>query len=442
MRKDELIVVIGGIAVVLIISFIVQQPSLSLSLPWNLNEEGNSIPDIPLETPTVPGHIIIPSRQPTQVVSQLPVEHTGVARPDPPETIELQKSDTVEVYSWYYLGSFYTWTIHIPASRYNYFASLPRDKPTPADYIMSDRGRGELDLVIEDLISLAASRDLNENERRDMVIAFVQSLPNNHWGAVRDYDDYPKYPLQTLYDGGGDSQDTAILLTALLRLLGIEASLIETPRHYAVVLPLTEADKNADKVYLYQKDADTILKGNYLDQDNTIRDYYHNNPAVLKNSYIYIESNIPGHPMGSLPPQFKNAFVMSLYDKNYRPEVPISGAVIHHPVRNPDADLSFRARLIYYDQRYAYYQVYCTIVSTGTGPAGDFTVDITAFPADGTDVSWTFSESISIPPVPEGETRVVEGTVQIPRNAEVQIACILRGPGIEQKKRLSEIFTT
>ncbi|GAA5262489.1 hypothetical protein [Methanocalculus sp. MC3] len=442
MPRDELIIVIAGIAVVLIIGFFVQQPALPFSLPWDMEEGPSFIPDVAPETPPMPDQITIPPGQLTQVVFQIPVDEPDTVDTKLPDQVELQTSDTARSFSWYYGESFYTWTIHIPASRYNYLATLPRDKPRPADYIMSDRGRAELDLVIQDLISLAGSRNLNDDQRRDMVIAFVQSLPNNRWGAVVDYDDYPKYPLQTLYDGGGDSQDTAILLTALLRLLGIEASLLETPRHYAVVLPLTEADKKANKVYLYQKDADTILKGNYLDENNNIRDYYHNNPGVLSRSYIYIESNIPGNPMGSMPVQFRNAYIQSLYDINYRPEQPITGAVIHHPIRNPDADLSFSARLVHSDQRYAYYQVYCTISSTGTGPARDLTVDMTAYPADGVTDPWIFTESESVPPVPEGETRVVEGTLQIPRNSVVQIECILRGSGIEQKKRLSEVFTT
>ncbi len=442
MPRDELIIVIAGIAVVLIIGFFVQQPALPFSLPWDKGDDPSFIPDAVPETPSLPDQITIPSKQPTQVVFQIPVDEPNTGDTKLPDQVKLQTSDTARTYSWYHQESFYTWTIHIPASRYNYFATLPRDKPTPADYIMSDRGRAELDLVIEDLISLADSRNLNDDQRRDMVIAFVQSLPNNKWGAVVDYDEYPKYPIQTLYDGGGDSQDTAILLTALLRLLGIEASLLETPRHYAVVLPLTEADKKANKVYLYQKDAETLLKGNYLDENNNIRDYYYNNPGVLSKSYIYIESNIPGNPMGSLPRQFRGYFIQSLYDKNYRPEQPITGAEIHHPVRNPDAELSFRARLVHSDQRYAYYQVYCTITSSGTGPARDLTVDMTAYPSDGVIDSWIFSESVSVISVPEGETRVVEGTVQIPRNAEAQIECILKGPGIEQKKRLSEVFTT
>ena len=442
MPRDELIIVIAGIAVVLIIGFFVQQPALPFSLPGDNGDETLFPPDVVPETPPIPDQIRITSGQLTQVVFQIPADEPGTVNTKLPDHVKLLTSDTARSYSWYYGESFYTWTIHIPANRYNYFATLPRDKPAPADYIMSDRGRAELDLVIQDLISLADSRNLNEDQRRDMVIAFVQSLPNNRWGAVVDYDEYPRYPIQTLYDGGGDSQDTAILLTALLRLLGIEASLLETPRHYAVLLPLTEADKNANKVYLYQKDAETILKGNYLDDNNNIRDYYHNNPGVLKNSYIYVESNIPGHPMGSLPLQFRNAYIQSLYDVNYRPELPIPGAVIHHPVRNPDADLSFRARLVHADQRYAYYQVYSAITSIGTGPARDLIVDITAYPADGMADSWIFTESLSVPPVPEGETRVVEGTVQIPRNAEAQIECILKGPGIEQKKRLSEVFYT
>ncbi|MCQ1537581.1 hypothetical protein FTO68_01045 [Methanocalculus taiwanensis] len=439
MLKDEIVIVIAGIAVVLIISLVVQQPSL----PWQMKSEENGVipTDIYYETPGTPGYVTQPPGQPTWVVSQLPVDDETPPY-SPKESIQLKTRDTAETYRWYSGGSYYTWTIQIPASRYNYFAILPRDKPGPEDYVMSDRGRAELHLIIEDFISLAASRKLNENQRRDLIISFVQSLPNNHWGAVRDYDDYPKYPLQTLYDGGGDSQDTTILLASLLNLLNYQASLFETPRHYAVLLPLTEADKANNLVYVYQKDANTILKGNYLDEDNNIRDYYQNRPDVIKSSYVYIESNIPGYPIGTLPAQFRSVFVQSLYDVNYHPMRPIEGAAILNPIRTPDADLRFNARLIHYDQLYAYYQIYCTITSTGTGIARDLNVAMTARPAHRTDTSWIFSYPVPVPAIPEGETRFIEGTVQIPRNSVAEIECILSGPGITPKERVSETFSS
>lgn len=402
----------------------------------------DSQPGVIHEPVIPPSPVPISSGMVTDFVRQLPVDDPGIPSPDPVEPIPLRTTDTTRTYRWHYQGSYYTLSVPIPADRYNYLALLPRDKPHPSDYVMSDRGRGELHQVIEDFIALAEAQKLSETERRDMVIAFVQSLPENRRGTLRNYDDYPKYPLQTLYDGGGDSQDTAILLTALLRLFGLPASLLETPNHYAVLLPLTEQDKAQNYVYIYQKDASTLLKGNYLDDNNNIRDFYHGDAGVIKDSYVYIESQFQGYPIGTLPSQFKPFIIRTLREKYYRPESIIAGGAIHHPKRTPKADFSFNARLVYLDPAYAYYQVYSTIHSLGTGHARDLRVRITARPADHADTSWEYRASKTAPVIPEGHSRLLEATVQIPRNTAAQIECVLSGPGIAEKKRVSQVFYT
>lgn len=451
MRKDDLLIMAAGLAVVLIIALLIQEPGLSISgirdtepsIPAP-DEPFPDTPPPPVEPPFAPDLPDVLQPDPPDGVTIVVRQHTVVdpdPHPDIPSSIRTRATDTAATYRWYYKDSYYTWTIHIPADQYNYFATLPRDKPHPADYVMSDRGRTELEQIVSDMIDLANAQNLNEDERRDMVIAFVQSLPQNRGGTVRTYDAYPRYPLQTLYDGGGDSQDTAILLTALLRLLGIQASLLETPKHYAVVIPLTEQQKDQNPVYLYKRGDSQILKGAYLDDQNRIRDFYSGDTGVVRNSYIYIESNIPGYPIGTIPPQLRGFFVRSLREKYYVPEAVIDGAAIHEPLRNPDADFTFNARLIHIDHRYAYYQVYCSISSTGTGTARDVKVDITARPADN-DGSWVFEETIAAMPIPEGEARIVQGTLQVPRNEAAIIECRLRGSGIAEKKKESEVFFT
>ncbi|MBR1369744.1 hypothetical protein RJ53_09760 [Methanocalculus chunghsingensis] len=333
------------------------------------------------------------SSQVTWLVSQLPDEKGVPLNPERP--ITHKTSNTAEAYRWFYNGAYYSWTIYIPADKYNYFATLPRDKPHPVDYVMSDRGRGELQGVVSELISLSTNQGFNEIQRRDFIIAFVQSLPHNRGGSVHDYDGYPKYPIQTIYDGGGDSQDTSILLASILRLLGHPAVLIETPDHYMVGLIEPEADREKRK------------------------------QIIQSEGYTIIESNHPGFSIGNLPVQYHRA---------------LKNPVIHIPSRNPDVNLQFQARLIYTDQAYAYYQVYSTITSTGTGPASDLRVIMTGQPVEG--LSWRYDEVRTVSTIPEGEVRLIEGTVRIPRNAEAEIICTISGPGMAEKKYRSQVFYT
>ena len=48
------------------------------------------------------------------------------------------------------------------------------------------------------------------------------------------YDEFRRYPIETLIDGGGDCEDTTILVAALLRGLGEKPVLIFTPGHIAL----------------------------------------------------------------------------------------------------------------------------------------------------------------------------------------------------------------
>ena len=58
------------------------------------------------------------------------------------------------------------------------------------------------------------------------LLQFVQALPYNF-----DIDDYPKHPLETLADGGGDCEDTSALYASLVRAVGIPSGVIDVPHH-------------------------------------------------------------------------------------------------------------------------------------------------------------------------------------------------------------------
>lgn len=99
-------------------------------------------------------------------------------------------------------------------------------------------------------------------------ICFVQSLDYLSDEGV----EYPKYPIETLCDKGGDCEDKAILLCGIIRSLGYGSALIIYEGHCAVGLLSDNMD------------------GSYFEQDG--------------NKYYYVETTSPGWKIGKVPDEF------------------------------------------------------------------------------------------------------------------------------------------
>ena len=86
------------------------------------------------------------------------------------------------------------------------------------------------------------------------VIAFVQGLPYFKDDVSTKYDEYPRYPIETLVDNGGDCEDTAILTAAFLREMGYGVVLVNPTGHMAVGVKCSSCTGtyytyNGDKYY-------------------------------------------------------------------------------------------------------------------------------------------------------------------------------------------------
>ncbi len=113
----------------------------------------------------------------------------------------------------------------------------------------------------------------------EYLVAFVQqALPyksdpyNNGW-------DYPKYPIETLVEQGGDCEDKAALTVALLKTFGFDAVLVSLPGHLAAAISCGNC-------------------GGY---------YLHNG-----NKYSFIETTTSGWEIGTIPPESKNEWATIL----------------------------------------------------------------------------------------------------------------------------------
>jgi len=159
-----------------------------------------------------------------QAVASLPLSPEPISA----ETIDMD-------YEWMFKGRRWTLSLSIPASLYDYYKE--KDRATTTDYsvyITHPFDDEYINTVIMKFNFIALERGYSESEKINLVISFVQSLPYTSDSVTTPYDEYPRYPLETLVDNGGDCEDTSILTASLLKSMNYDVILIAPPEHMAV----------------------------------------------------------------------------------------------------------------------------------------------------------------------------------------------------------------
>ena len=178
-------------------------------------------------------------------------------------------------YVWEFGGE-WSWELTIPKSLYEYYKGIPRP-PTvdysvyvthPVDDIYIDRLAGNIR-------DAALQEGYDDYQTVELAIAFVQNLPYTFDSVTSPYDEYPRYPIETLVDNGGDCEDTSILLASLLSSMGYGIVLIQLPDHCAVGL------KGGENIY-----------GTYWEYEGA--------------KYYYLETTNTGWGIGELPEEYEN----------------------------------------------------------------------------------------------------------------------------------------
>jgi len=182
---------------------------------------------------------------PTETVEPLPeqTEESGLPTVEETETgllEDIQKAPSSEDfiirdYSWPYGGKEWTWELSINQSMYDYFKEVPRP-PTMnySVYVTNPQDDPYIDSLVEDINEATAEENYSEYQIVEFAIAFVQNLPYTVDSATSPFDEYLRYPVETLVDNGGDCEDTSILLASILNSMGYGVILIEFPEHCAV----------------------------------------------------------------------------------------------------------------------------------------------------------------------------------------------------------------
>jgi archaellum component FlaC len=171
-------------------------------------------------------------------------------------------------YTWTYDHQTYSLNIVVPEPMYEYYSTKERYETSDyRGYILHPYDDAYIEVLIKEFDKIAAMNNLTAVEEMEIVASFVQNL---HYltDDTTGYDEYPKFPVEILVDGGGDCEDTSILLSHLLEALDIDTALLTLPGHMAVGVEVNATGAHWD---------------------------------VGNSTYYYLETTMAGWSIGSIP---------------------------------------------------------------------------------------------------------------------------------------------
>ena len=136
-------------------------------------------------------------------------------------------------FAWRYSGHTYQVAIDLQPTTYEGYRQ--RERTRDYDLFASDyHSKPFIEKITRKIADHGTASGLSAAEIPYLVVSFVQNLPYTSDDVTTGYDEYPRYPYETLYDNGGDCEDTSILASAMLHELGYEVALLLFPGHVAV----------------------------------------------------------------------------------------------------------------------------------------------------------------------------------------------------------------
>lgn len=223
-----------------------------------------------------------PRLSPINTPSSLPTPEPVIITPTGETDFESGKTFQRK-FTWNYEGAEWYLTMNFDEGIYNAYKS--RSHSRDYDLFASDPYDDELiKSIATTLKKVGKDNGLTDSEIPYLTISFIQSLPYTSDKVTTGFDEYPRFPYETLYDDGGDCEDTSILATAILQEMGYGVVLIELPKHMAVGVKCS----------------------------SDISGYSYN---FNGQRYCYLETTGENLPIGQLPDEYKNskAKIISVY---------------------------------------------------------------------------------------------------------------------------------
>ncbi len=188
-------------------------------------------------------------------------------------------------YAWDYDGRHWTWNVSIPAALYQAYKEVPvatRTHNGPGGYgFLTTTQDYYVKMLADKLNESATEMGYGSYDKVSFVLAFVQSLPYTSDNVTEGYNEYPRFPIETLVDDGGDCEDTSILFATLTLVMGYGTVYINPPDHYAVGIlgnnlhgTFWEYPKDSNRTYYYCETTGNSFKIGQLPEEFTSQTAY------------------------------------------------------------------------------------------------------------------------------------------------------------------------
>ncbi len=133
-------------------------------------------------------------------------------------------------FSWIYKNQHFSISCTFDKNIYTHYKNIEREYDDFTFYLHESPGFPVVETIADQFRSIAAENNFSDKQTAECVIAFVQNMKYINDGTY----EYPRYPVETIIDKGGDCEDTAILLDAILRALGVDCVLLSPAKHMGV----------------------------------------------------------------------------------------------------------------------------------------------------------------------------------------------------------------
>jgi hypothetical protein len=295
--------------------------------------------------------------------------------------------ESSRTYSWNYEG--YRWHLTLLLNDKLYDTYKSRTRKREYDLFASDPYDDWLIKNIADtLISLSKEYGLEENKVPGLCVSFIQSLNYTSDVASSGYDQYPRFPYETLYDNGGDCEDTSILSVAILQEMGYDVVLLELPEHMALGIK-----------------CDSKMKGRSFEYKN--------------NHYYYLETTGSNWQIGEMPEEYKDEPVQVI------------------PVyRRPLVNLDFSAQCEY-SQKEGVVDVNVTLRNVGSEIAENTTIYV-ALQADDEIRAWDQVEGDPVNVEPEESYQFAAKGLRVPGGKTFRVYVRAIGGNLFSEEIMSE----
>lgn len=197
-------------------------------------------------------------------------------------------------YTWKFENKEYTALIAIDRQWYNKIRNDQKKRRYNHHHFSSMvyKGVESLEKLIKEF-NRVIPRTWSEERRVNFVLAFVQAVQYTK-DETTGYDEFYKYPTETLVEGLGDCEDSSILFAAILGGLNFKLALLLPPGHLAVGVKVDFRGRPGFWSVSYKND-----------------------------KYYYCETTSPGWKLGMMPKRYENVGfeVMSITPNPVQPKL-------------------------------------------------------------------------------------------------------------------------